>query len=114
MPAFAASDDPAANRLSPEELDLLVAWLRGEWYEPASEIEPAGQLAQMTAASSPFNLAESLQFHTRGCRCQIARLRAAVRSLRVLALLASLTCSSTICRRDLPCGAAIAIKMCRR
>ena len=34
MPAFAASDDPAANRLSPEELDLLVAWLRGEWYEP--------------------------------------------------------------------------------
>jgi ubiquinol-cytochrome c reductase cytochrome b subunit len=34
MPAFAASDDPAANRLSPQELDLLVAWLRGEWYEP--------------------------------------------------------------------------------
>jgi ubiquinol-cytochrome c reductase cytochrome b subunit len=40
MPAFAASDDPAANRLSPEELDILVAWLRGEWYEPASEINP--------------------------------------------------------------------------
>jgi mono/diheme cytochrome c family protein len=38
MPAFAASDDPAANRLSPQELDLLVAWLRGEWYEPAGEI----------------------------------------------------------------------------
>ena len=36
MPAFAASDDPAANRLSPAELDLLVAWLRGEWYEPAT------------------------------------------------------------------------------
>jgi hypothetical protein len=35
MPAFAASDDPAANRLSPQELDMLVAWLRGEWYEPA-------------------------------------------------------------------------------
>jgi len=34
MPAFAASDDPAANRLSPEDLDLLVVWLRGEWYEP--------------------------------------------------------------------------------
>jgi ubiquinol-cytochrome c reductase cytochrome b subunit len=34
MPAFAASDDPAANRLSSEELDILVAWLRGDWYEP--------------------------------------------------------------------------------
>lgn len=40
MPAFAASDDPAANRLSPEELDILVAWLRGEWYEPTAEINP--------------------------------------------------------------------------
>jgi ubiquinol-cytochrome c reductase cytochrome b subunit len=36
MPAFAASDDPAVNRLSPEELDVLVAWLRGEWYEPSA------------------------------------------------------------------------------
>jgi ubiquinol-cytochrome c reductase cytochrome b subunit len=35
MPAFAASaSDPSANRLSPEELRLLVDWLRGEWYEP--------------------------------------------------------------------------------
>jgi ubiquinol-cytochrome c reductase cytochrome b subunit len=33
MPAFAASDDPAADRLSARELDLLVAWLRGEWYQ---------------------------------------------------------------------------------
>jgi ubiquinol-cytochrome c reductase cytochrome b subunit len=40
MPAFAESDDPAASRLSPQELDLLVAWLRGEWYEPAAEINP--------------------------------------------------------------------------
>lgn len=33
MPAFAAdADNPAGNRLSPEQLDLLVAWLRGEWY----------------------------------------------------------------------------------
>ncbi|MEX2091692.1 MAG: cytochrome b N-terminal domain-containing protein [Pirellulales bacterium] len=39
MPAFAESDDPAANRLSPEELDLLVAWLRGDWYEPAVKID---------------------------------------------------------------------------
>ena len=40
MPAFAASDDPAANRLSPEELDLLVAWLRGDWYEPTAAAFP--------------------------------------------------------------------------
>ena len=37
MPAFAAHpDNPAANRLSPEELALLVSWLRGEWYEPGA------------------------------------------------------------------------------
>jgi hypothetical protein len=43
MPAFAASGDPAANRLSPEELDLLVAWLRGDWYEPAAEVNRPSQ-----------------------------------------------------------------------
>jgi ubiquinol-cytochrome c reductase cytochrome b subunit len=43
MPAFAASDDLAANRLSPEELDLLVAWLRGEWYEPAAATSSQGR-----------------------------------------------------------------------
>jgi len=43
MPAFAASDDPAANRLSPAELDLLVAWLRGEWYEPPTDVNPPGK-----------------------------------------------------------------------
>jgi len=31
MPAYAASDDPAENLLSDQELDLLVDWLRGEW-----------------------------------------------------------------------------------
>ncbi len=37
MPAFAAhADNPAANRLTPAEIDLLVSWLRGEWYEPNS------------------------------------------------------------------------------
>ncbi|HEY4235300.1 MAG TPA: cytochrome b N-terminal domain-containing protein [Lacipirellulaceae bacterium] len=35
MPAFAAqADNPAANRLSPEELRMLVDWLRGDWYRP--------------------------------------------------------------------------------
>ncbi|MEX0611953.1 MAG: cytochrome b N-terminal domain-containing protein [Pirellulales bacterium] len=37
MPAFAPHvDNPAANRLSAEELALLVSWLRGEWYEPTA------------------------------------------------------------------------------
>ena len=40
MPAFAPHDDPAANRLSPQELDLLVAWLRGEWYEAGPGANP--------------------------------------------------------------------------
>lgn len=35
MPAFLAnSPDAGSNLLSPGELDLLVDWLRGEWYEP--------------------------------------------------------------------------------
>jgi hypothetical protein len=36
MPAFAAHpDDPAKNQLTQRELDLLIEWLRGEWYESA-------------------------------------------------------------------------------
>ena len=35
MPAFALHpNDPTANRISPQELAVLVSWLRGEWYEP--------------------------------------------------------------------------------
>ena len=34
MPAF-------AERLSPEQLDLLVRWLRQDWYEPGDEVEEA-------------------------------------------------------------------------
>jgi mono/diheme cytochrome c family protein len=38
MPAFAAnSDNPALNRLSADDLALIVSWLRGEWYEPAAQ-----------------------------------------------------------------------------
>ena len=33
MPAYAASDDPAQNTLSPDQIKLLADWLRGEWYE---------------------------------------------------------------------------------
>lgn len=42
MPAFAPhADNPLANRLSAEDLALLVAWLRGEWYEPSMPNPPA-------------------------------------------------------------------------
>lgn len=34
MPSFAVNADKAKNRLSPQDLDLLVRWLRGTWYEP--------------------------------------------------------------------------------
>jgi ubiquinol-cytochrome c reductase cytochrome b subunit len=35
MPAFAANDEnPTANRLSKSDLDILVSFLRGDWYEP--------------------------------------------------------------------------------
>jgi ubiquinol-cytochrome c reductase cytochrome b subunit len=33
MPAFAPHPHDPANRLSPEDLAILVSWLRGEWYE---------------------------------------------------------------------------------
>jgi ubiquinol-cytochrome c reductase cytochrome b subunit len=34
MPAYAAStSDPAQNTLDPGQIELLVKWLRGEWYE---------------------------------------------------------------------------------
>jgi ubiquinol-cytochrome c reductase cytochrome b subunit len=38
MPSFAKDlHEPQANLLSPRELNLLVDWLRGEWYEPRNE-----------------------------------------------------------------------------
>jgi len=37
MPAFAPGGDKGAARLTPEELELIVSWLRREWYEPASK-----------------------------------------------------------------------------
>ena len=41
MPDFAAHpNDPTANRLSPQELSILVSWLRSEWYEPSVANEP--------------------------------------------------------------------------
>jgi mono/diheme cytochrome c family protein len=44
MPAFAPNaDDPAANRLTAEELALLVSWLRGEWFEPGETANASGK-----------------------------------------------------------------------
>ncbi len=38
MPAFAEHEDkPQNNIISPANLDLLVRWLRGDWYEPDGE-----------------------------------------------------------------------------
>jgi ubiquinol-cytochrome c reductase cytochrome b subunit len=39
MPSFAPAGDDAARRqrLSPEEVDLIVSWLREVWYEPAAK-----------------------------------------------------------------------------
>ncbi len=36
MPAFAPHPGDPANRLSSEDLNTIVAWLRGEWYEPCT------------------------------------------------------------------------------
>ncbi|HWC89016.1 MAG TPA: cytochrome bc complex cytochrome b subunit [Pirellulales bacterium] len=36
MPSSAAFKEPERNRLNPLELEMLVHWLRGEWYEPAA------------------------------------------------------------------------------
>jgi ubiquinol-cytochrome c reductase cytochrome b subunit len=41
MPAFALHpNDPTANRIAPQELAILVSWLRGQWYEPATDMNP--------------------------------------------------------------------------
>jgi ubiquinol-cytochrome c reductase cytochrome b subunit len=42
MPAFCAdAEHPETNLLSPSERDLLVDWLRGEWFEPSPPAESA-------------------------------------------------------------------------
>jgi ubiquinol-cytochrome c reductase cytochrome b subunit len=38
MPVFAEHEDkPDSNIISPTNLDLLVRWLRGDWYEPDAD-----------------------------------------------------------------------------
>ncbi|MCA9229479.1 MAG: cytochrome b N-terminal domain-containing protein [Planctomycetales bacterium] len=34
MPAFAPHDDPRMNQLEQKSLELIVDWLRGDWYRP--------------------------------------------------------------------------------
>ena len=45
MPAFAPHPGDPANRLSPEDLAMLVSWLRGKWYEPSAANAPAPVVA---------------------------------------------------------------------
>jgi ubiquinol-cytochrome c reductase cytochrome b subunit len=48
MPAFTEhAGDAAANMLTPQQLGLIVDWLRGDWYEPA-EVAAAGEPAGAT------------------------------------------------------------------
>jgi hypothetical protein len=43
MPAFAPNrQDAGANRLTAQELAIVVSWLRGEWYEPQHDADSAG------------------------------------------------------------------------
>jgi mono/diheme cytochrome c family protein len=49
MPKFAAHPGDKTNRLSPEDLAILVSWLRGQWYEPSH----ANALAAPAAPSEP-------------------------------------------------------------
>ena len=35
MPIYAETDQEANNLLTDREIELLVDWLRGDWYEPA-------------------------------------------------------------------------------
>ena len=53
MPAFAAdAKNPDFNRLSQRDLEMIVDWLRGEWYEPPGAIADAGKLAPAAQTSA--------------------------------------------------------------
>jgi ubiquinol-cytochrome c reductase cytochrome b subunit len=41
MPAFGATENKPTARLSDEDMQLLVDWLRGKWYEPTAPNPPA-------------------------------------------------------------------------
>jgi len=49
MPGFAVGDDPQHHRLSPDELGLIVDWLRGEWFEPEVETSASPKAAKSDA-----------------------------------------------------------------
>ena len=60
MPAFASdAQQPQQNILSPLELDLLVAWLRGDWYEvePSSTNETSGTGGKPTESNRQPDMA---------------------------------------------------------
>ncbi len=60
MPAFASdAQQPQQNILSPREVDLLVAWLRGDWYEggPSSTYETSGTGGKPTESNRQPDMA---------------------------------------------------------
>ncbi|MBX3413369.1 MAG: cytochrome b N-terminal domain-containing protein [Pirellulales bacterium] len=70
MPGFATHrENPLANKLSPEQLDVLVRWLRGEWYRPeftlasttgeGAAADPAPPPASDTTSAAPTPEASS-------------------------------------------------------
>ena len=53
MPAFATDPkNPDFNRLSQRDLEMIVDWLRGEWYEPPGAVADAGKLAPVAQPSA--------------------------------------------------------------
>ena len=57
MPAYLeVPERPADNRLSAEQVGMVVDWLRGQWYEPPVEGQSAGPEDTETAAPAPTML----------------------------------------------------------
>jgi len=57
MPAYLeVPERPADNRLSAEQVGMVVDWLRGQWYEPPVEGHLAGPEDAETAAPAPTML----------------------------------------------------------
>lgn len=54
MPGFATNrDNPLANSLIPQNLDLLVRWLRGEWYRSEAAVAAAPEAEGTRSADNP-------------------------------------------------------------
>jgi quinol-cytochrome oxidoreductase complex cytochrome b subunit/mono/diheme cytochrome c family protein len=65
MPSFAKDlGHPAKHSVSVRELSLIIAWLRGEYYDPTSpqpQLPPSEELARQTVRSSRSEANQSLE-----------------------------------------------------